>query len=1575
MLLLQVLNFGLIALLFLFPAIAFPFEGNALISFQVQGNLNVHVRPNETSRIILSAEAEGPGTLDFRVGGVKPAFIEWDSRRLDCTETACAMIDTIYFTPTDADYGSHSFNVIARFFVQGKQVAEESRRVRINVTSTIPDEPAFSKGSSNQVCWGPFDDRFQYELLLQEPGGSAGSPSPAPAALTGVGPDTCGVLENLPEGVRFGYFVRATDPAGALYFDSNVVYSTQDNAAPPQVAIERFRLDLAERRLTLTWPILPDETSYLDSYVIARKPLAGNEAFVSRDTLAFFPVRHIVPASYYPVVTNVGESLYVDSPNADSSISAKFGSDFEIDWLPMNKLAGSAMIKTAINDRWNTDDEFLSFDLQVASWLYIAYDYDQLNLAVPEWLSRQFEPLGKSVTANSERVPLFKSRQIFQPGKVVLGGNFASGTSLVHKEPLMYVVFIQPVDAILPFVSGERISYDDMLADSDDGSTFRYRISVVDGAGNVSIGAESVPIVADLSSKCRPHPERWFDFDSPAGRQFSRGVSNLVTILDPSQDAECVGFRDTDSLRFQAARESASLFTGDSSTAAGPDFFDSGWMHVNDLAKRWGVEFSLLPTGEDPNFVSGKTYFYRVRAKDRFNNFSAWSDTVASTQDAFAPLDVSSLKAETLKAGDGATGCNQLTWQGGEDSVSGTRAFFIYGRREDATEFTIIDSVAAGLTSYCDSLQNFARNDIITYRIGSTDNVGNLRDALASSHEVALRALVGPTIQFDENALLSCSDGRTRVALDSIRLFWQNYDPADLAGYEVETILPDASKHIKVAANGAATSLSAPMAGGDGIYRFRVRAFYSNGDTTLFSNTLTIRRKVNLAVATNVTADQDQSGTGNISLTWSHPEMDEIEQFRIFAWGETEARPDTPIVALAGDITNWTHEFSTGTLVAYQCTNYAVQAQDCFGLLSEVESMVVQYSSPPLVFDESMTQVSDTDITVCWNRPVPLAAGANLFETTVLVYEDSVTTEPFATFTVTNETCFTFPSPQEMHNYIFQVRETARTDPQQQCADSFPGSISDRIIVPFKNLPRTVVFDAQALPVHPDSSTGRVFLHWDALGNEQSKFLIQYEGSGQHNPAIVELQDIDSLLITGLDITQVYDFDIYAVDSLGQRSLMTPTQHASFSPPWLFTPKVAHLKPTCFRDSVAVVWEWLDESLKTAAGNFGADSVIVEVSVEPDFSGTALQRRFGAGGTQSGTFLRARDLGFLNTDASDLHVRVRAQDRWGHKSPWSTAYPQLGAASGSFDDVPPSPAIVAIDSIQAPIFGGSGVVNVLLSWQDVADNCAGTWFYEVVRNDSVVTRDTSRTATHRFIERNLKNDATLLAQSWRVFAVDSVGNRQTAVQPVAIPLALTAPDSGWCSDDSTFCWTPSAQAADVQVSYIVEGARFSELFGNASTNILVGPTDSLCINFDVPWEQIFWRIKVRFGHLESAWSDTFFCGLDGQAPERLLLSENLQLVPEVFSLAQNYPNPFNPTTTIEYAIPSVNTGSVPVRLDVFNLKGQQVRTLVNENKAPANYSIVWDGRDDFGVQVGSGVYIYRIRTQGFLQSRKMLLVR
>ena len=95
--------------------------------------------------------------------------------------------------------------------------------------------------------------------------------------------------------------------------------------------------------------------------------------------------------------------------------------------------------------------------------------------------------------------------------------------------------------------------------------------------------------------------------------------------------------------------------------------------------------------------------------------------------------------------------------------------------------------------------------------------------------------------------------------------------------------------------------------------------------------------------------------------------------------------------------------------------------------------------------------------------------------------------------------------------------------------------------------------------------------------------------------------------------------------------------------------------------------------------------------------------------------------------------------------------------------------------------------------------------------------------------------------------------------------------------------------------------------------------------------------------------------------------------PREFNLVQNYPNPFNPTTTISFTLEEHG----PVNLSVYNMRGEKVKTLIDNNTmyAGITHTAIWDGSNDFGHEVASGVYLYRLQQGRKTSTRRMILAR
>ena len=100
-------------------------------------------------------------------------------------------------------------------------------------------------------------------------------------------------------------------------------------------------------------------------------------------------------------------------------------------------------------------------------------------------------------------------------------------------------------------------------------------------------------------------------------------------------------------------------------------------------------------------------------------------------------------------------------------------------------------------------------------------------------------------------------------------------------------------------------------------------------------------------------------------------------------------------------------------------------------------------------------------------------------------------------------------------------------------------------------------------------------------------------------------------------------------------------------------------------------------------------------------------------------------------------------------------------------------------------------------------------------------------------------------------------------------------------------------------------------------------------------------------------------------------SSEIKAIPVSFALQQNFPNPFNPSTEIRFDLPENDN----VTLAVYNMMGQKIKTLTSGNMSPGYHSIIWNGTNDAGVKVATGMYFYSINTNSFQSIKKMLFLK
>jgi len=131
--------------------------------------------------------------------------------------------------------------------------------------------------------------------------------------------------------------------------------------------------------------------------------------------------------------------------------------------------------------------------------------------------------------------------------------------------------------------------------------------------------------------------------------------------------------------------------------------------------------------------------------------------------------------------------------------------------------------------------------------------------------------------------------------------------------------------------------------------------------------------------------------------------------------------------------------------------------------------------------------------------------------------------------------------------------------------------------------------------------------------------------------------------------------------------------------------------------------------------------------------------------------------------------------------------------------------------------------------------------------------------------------------------------------------------------------------------------------------------------------EYFWKVKA---HSHCSWSDWCNNPRSFASPTGIaeIQSDNL---PAEFGLSQNFPNPFNPATNIRFALPRLSN----VTLDIYNIEGRRVKRLVDGQYSAGVYNVTWDGQNEQGNDVATGVYFYRLEAGEYVASKKMLLLK
>jgi hypothetical protein len=186
-------------------------------------------------------------------------------------------------------------------------------------------------------------------------------------------------------------------------------------------------------------------------------------------------------------------------------------------------------------------------------------------------------------------------------------------------------------------------------------------------------------------------------------------------------------------------------------------------------------------------------------------------------------------------------------------------------------------------------------------------------------------------------------------------------------------------------------------------------------------------------------------------------------------------------------------------------------------------------------------------------------------------------------------------------------------------------------------------------------------------------------------------------------------------------------------------------------------------------------------------------------------------------------------------------------------------------------------------------------------------------------------------------------------------------------------WSSSSDADEDEITYSLKLEAFGidtvlvntpDTSHSISYELLVAFLDS----FETSQGDLIWTVFVSDG-IDTVNANSNFI-LSVNANNVLGIDESL--IPDVYALHQNYPNPFNPTTTLKYDLPE----NAYVTLKIYDIMGREIIALFSNGYQEAGYrSIKWNGLNQYGKPVGSGMYFYMIKTTNFTQTRKMIMLK
>jgi transcriptional regulator CtsR len=926
-------------------------------------------------------------------------------------------------------------------------------------------------------------------------------------------------------------------------------------------------------------------------------------------------------------------------------------------------------------------------------------------------------------------------------------------------------------------------------------------------------------------------------------------------------------------------------------------------------------------------------YFYRVRAHN-VGGHSNYSNEANATTFPNAPQAPGGLTALTISQTQ-----IDIAWA---DSSNNEAGFKIERKIGTTGTFTLLTTVGANVTSYSDL--GLTANTKYTYRLRAYNAGGN------SAYCTAASATTLPLAPAKPLNLVATTASNTQI-----NLAWTD-NSANEVGFKIERKTGAAGAYAEIATVGAnVASYSDNGLSPITEYFYRVRA-YNTGGNSAYSNESNAATFPNAPAAPDSLTATTVSNT-QINLAWADSSNNE-DGFKIerkTGAGGTYAE----IATVGANVTSYSDNgLSQITEYFYRVRAYNTGGNSAYSNEANATTLPDPPAAPSSL---TATTISQTQIDLAWTDNAGNEDGFKIERKTGAAgtYAEIATVGA-------NVASYSDNGLSPIKEYFYRVR-----------AYNTGGNSA------YSNESNAATFPNA--PAAPDSLTAttvsntQINLAWADSSNNEDGFKIERKTGAEGTYAEIATvgANVTSYSDNGLSQITEYFYRVRAYNTGGNSAYSNEANATTLPDP-----------PTKPGNLVA-----------TSVSNKQINLAWADSSNNED--GFKIERKTGAGGTYAEIATVGADVTSLaDTSLSqntEYFYRVRAYNAGGN-----SAYSNEANAT-TLPDPPTAPS-----SLTATVVSNK---QINLAWADNANNEAG---FKIERK----TGAAGTYAEVMTVGANVTSlaDSSLIANTeyfYRVRAYNAGGNSDysneaSAVTLSDVNLALGKTATASSTDTNTPDLAVDGNVATYWRSGFVNSAApiaWLQVELNASTPVTVGRAV-------VTWFQNYFAIEYEFQVSTDGanWTVVYTNNAGGIGAQdftftqttakyvRLYMKKNEKsnyrvaelevyaggvskaanggtnaaaAIPEEFFLAQNYPNPFNPSTTIRFGLKEAGV----VHLSIYNLQGQEVRALISGQMNPGEHSVIWNGRDNRGRLLSNGMYIYKLRVNGFEQIKKMSLVK